>query len=70
MVLNVPRVRLQRAMAVAQGTALATSNAPLEEAWGDALACEKAEGEHIVFEANKARMAARAAARRGAPWQS
>lgn len=64
LVLNLDRVWLIGAINAARGTALASGTDDLDRVWADALAVDPAEVDEILFQANKARMEARIAARR------
>lgn len=50
--LNLERVRMQKAIAVAFGNYLANSDSPLDESWGDAVALDKSEAAEITYQAN------------------
>lgn len=64
LVLNLDRVWLIQSINAARGAALANGSDDLDRAWADALAVDPAEVDEILFQANKARMEARIAARR------
>ncbi len=57
--LNVSRVRMQRAMAVAQGEQIANTHGPLSYEWAEAISSDEAEAEEALFRLNKARAQSR-----------
>lgn len=63
LVLNLPRVRAQRAVAAFQGAAFAASSAALPFDFFDATADSEEQAEDLQFEANAARATARARAK-------
>lgn len=65
MTLNLDRVRVARAVSVAMGIQAASSDEPLDDIWGDAIASAPEEGAEIAYEANKERARSRSARKLG-----
>lgn len=65
LVLNLPRVRAQQAVAAFEGAAYARGDAPLPFAFFDALADSEEQAEEMQFEANAARAMSRARQKAG-----
>lgn len=57
--LNVPRVRLQRALEVSLGMDAHAGTEPLDEQWADAVGVDLTEGREWLHSTNQARRAAR-----------
>lgn len=65
--LNVPRVRKQHAVAVAEGQNAASSNRDLDPGWADAIAGVEEEWEFLHYIINAERKTARALLKHGFP---
>ena len=63
--LNLPRVRLQHATALAQAMGAAGSNEPLSRDWADAVAPDPALVDEVLYQANAARQDARVKSKLG-----
>ncbi len=65
LMLNIDRVRIQRAAAVAQGNRMAEDTGPLPYEWAEAVSIDEAEAQEILYRVNRARAEARVAAKWG-----
>jgi hypothetical protein len=63
--LNLPRVRLTQALALAQALSVANSNEPLTRDWADALSSSPDAVDDLLFQMNSARADAKARAKHG-----
>lgn len=65
MIVHLPRVRMQRAVAVLLGQGAAANPAPLERVWFDALAEHPEQVDELLWQTNSRRAELAALRRRG-----
>jgi hypothetical protein len=63
--LNLPRVRMQAAVAVANGLSAALGLEDLDRLWADAVASSEEEADYLHWKANADRMTARVKSKLG-----